>query len=186
MSKFLYTIPLLFLAACAPLAPTHAFTAQSAPDTIQLTSSAFAAKEPIPDEYTASQEDFSPPLAWTNLPAATRELALIVEDPDAITPDPIDHWLLYKIPPTTTALPPRIPHGEKLSNHMYQGTNHFNTVGYTGPALTRRAGTHHYHFTLYALDHPLALDPGASIADFREALANHILAKGTLIGTYSR
>ncbi len=179
MYKTFMIIPLLFFFSpvCATLAPSHAFNLQSAPDSIQLTSPFFANNEKIPGEYTFSQEDFSPPLTWTNIPPATKEFALIVEDPDATTPDPLDHWLLYKIPPTTTALSPRIPHGEKLSNGMLQGTNHFNTIGYTGPTLTRHAGTHHYHFTLYALDRPLSLDPAATVADFREALANHIWPK---------
>ena len=37
--------------------------------------------------------------------AGTRELAVIVEDPDAGSPPPYVHWLIYKIPATAKGLP---------------------------------------------------------------------------------
>ena len=43
------------------------------------------------------------------VPAGTRELAVILEDPDAGNPPPFVHWLVYKIPPTARGLPENIP-----------------------------------------------------------------------------
>jgi phosphatidylethanolamine-binding protein (PEBP) family uncharacterized protein len=63
-----------------------------------LTSSDFAAGGPIPSVATCEGQDRSPELAWSGVPAGTKSLALIVEDPDA--PDPAApkttwaHWLL--------------------------------------------------------------------------------------------
>ena len=51
-----------------------------------LSSSAFADQGEIPVRYTCDGDDVSPPLSWSALPAGTRSLALIVDDPDA--PDP--------------------------------------------------------------------------------------------------
>ena len=51
--------------------------------TISITSTAFEAGKPIPKKYTGEGEDLSPPLAWSNVPKGTKELALICDDPDA-------------------------------------------------------------------------------------------------------
>jgi len=45
---------------------------------------------------------------------------------------------------------------------------------------------HHYNFTLYALDAPLALQAGASKSQLLSAMHGHILAKATLTGLYAR
>ena len=79
--------------------------------TIMLTiiSSAFANNGSIPPKYTAEGDNVSPPLEWSGAPAGTKSFALIVDDPDA--PDPRApqrtwvHWVLYDIPPETSALP---------------------------------------------------------------------------------
>ena len=76
--------------------------------TIQVTSSAFAQGQPIPKKYTGDGLDASPPLAWSNLPAGVKELALICDDPDAPNGDWV-HWVLYKIPADTKGLPEAVP-----------------------------------------------------------------------------
>lgn len=53
---------------------------------MKLNSSAFTQFSDIPDQYTCEGSDQSPPLAWSGVPAGTKSLALIVDDPDA--PDP--------------------------------------------------------------------------------------------------
>src|SRR5258706_7986954 len=82
--------------------------AQEGKSMLTLTSTAFAAGQPIPKKYTCEGDDRSPPLAWSGAPAATKSYALIVDDPDA--PDPAAprmtwvHWVLYNIPAATTTL----------------------------------------------------------------------------------
>jgi phosphatidylethanolamine-binding protein (PEBP) family uncharacterized protein len=51
-----------------------------------LTSPAFKQGDPIPSRYTCEGDDVSPPLAWDGVPADTKSLVLIIDDPDA--PDP--------------------------------------------------------------------------------------------------
>src|SRR5665213_605431 len=89
--------------------------AQSAPATITVASTAFAANQPIPAMYTGDGRDVSPPLTWTGAPAATREFALICDDPDAPMPVPFVHWVIYKIPAAAKGLPEGVPQGSTVS-----------------------------------------------------------------------
>jgi len=47
-------------------------------------------------------------------------------------------------------------------------------------------GTHHYHFTLYALSKTLDLKPGADKKALLAAIKGHVLGQAKLTGTYSR
>jgi Raf kinase inhibitor-like YbhB/YbcL family protein len=79
---------------------------------LQVTSSAFGANQEIPPRYSCEGTHTTPPLAWSRVPAGTRSVAILVEDPDA--PGGIyTHWLVTGIPPTTTSLAAgaALPHG---------------------------------------------------------------------------
>lgn len=156
--------------------------------TLELRSDAFEAGEPIPPRYTGDGEDLSPPLAWSGLPADTRELALVVEDPDVSRSDPWVHWVLYRIQPTLHSLPEGIPTepGPTGLGGALQGPNDSGTVGYAGPAPPRGRGPHRYFFTLYALDSRLPLRAGAGKKELLAAMVGHVLASGELMGTYER
>jgi len=156
--------------------------------TMQLTSEAFRANEPIPPRYTADGQDVSPPLAWSDVPAGTKQFALICDDPDAPRPEPWVHWLIYNIPPDVTHLPENIEKTPKpaVPAGAVQGRNSFRKIGYGGPAPPRGHGTHHYHFKLYALDAALNLEPGLEKDALLAAMRGHILAEAELVGTYSR
>src|SRR5437899_1106841 len=71
---------------------------------IMLRSPAFTPDPLLPRRYSGDGEDVSPELSWSVVPPAAKELALLVEVPDAPTPEPWVHWVLYRIPPTTTSL----------------------------------------------------------------------------------
>jgi len=155
---------------------------------LTLTSEAFEANATVPRKYTGDGQDTSPPLTWSDLPPGTKELALIVDDPDAPTPQPWVHWVLYAIPSDLLGLPEGIAPALRVSEPaaLLQGKNSWGHVGYGGPAPPKGHGLHHYHFKLYALDMSLNVDPGASKATVMEAIAGHVLAEGDLIGTYQR
>src|SRR5437773_292392 len=76
---------------------------------MHLGSPAFKDGEEIPPKYTRDGEDVSPPLAWDDVPASTKSLALIVEDPDAMDPAKgigmWTHWLIVDLPPDSRGLP---------------------------------------------------------------------------------
>lgn len=156
--------------------------------TLTVTSSAFAAGETIPRKYTGDGEDVSPPLAFSGLPDGTQSIALICDDPDAPTPQPWVHWVIYNIPGDVASLDEGVPNDEQLDKPRgaCQGTNSWGTIGYGGPAPPRGHGVHHYHFRVYALDADLSLNPGLEKAALLKAISGHVLAEGELVGTYSR
>ena len=79
----------------------------------------------IDKEFTADGRDMSPPLAWHDAPAGTKEFALICDDPDAPTPTPWVHWVIYGIGPDVHELPERVPPEGQLPRPLLarQGKN---------------------------------------------------------------
>jgi Raf kinase inhibitor-like YbhB/YbcL family protein len=155
---------------------------------ITITSSAFESGKTIPKKHTGDGEDVSPALKWSNPPPGTKELALIVDDPDAPTPEPWLHWILVKIPATVTSLREGIGPQDKPEGapDAIQGKNSFGKFGYGGPAPPRGHGIHHYRFHLYALDQSLDLKGPPEVKSLNAQMEGHILAEGELVGTYQR
>ena len=156
---------------------------------IQVTSSAFAEGKPIPKKHTGEGEDVSPPLAWSGVPEATQELALICDDPDAPTAEPWVHWVICKIPPDAKGLPEGVAKSPEPSQPpgAVQGKNSWpsgQTIGYRGPMPP--SGTHRYFFKLYALDAKLDVKAGIDKNALLTKMAGHVLAEGQLMGTYQR
>jgi Raf kinase inhibitor-like YbhB/YbcL family protein len=155
---------------------------------ITLKTTAFQNGQPIPKRFSGDGADVSPPLTWTDPPDDTKELALIVDDPDAPTAEPWVHWVIYRLPAETRSLPEGVPAQPRLSAPaaVLQGKNSWGTIGYRGPAPPRGHGTHHYHFRLYALGAPLAATPGLDKNALLKAMKGHVLAEAELVGTYQR
>ncbi|PKO24048.1 MAG: YbhB/YbcL family Raf kinase inhibitor-like protein [Chloroflexi bacterium HGW-Chloroflexi-1] len=150
---------------------------------MKLTSSAFGDGDMIPRRYTCDGDDVSPPLAWTGVPAGTKALALICDDPDAPVGTWV-HWVLFGLPADMTQLPEGVPAMQTLENGAIHGTNSWKRVGYGGPCPP--SGTHRYFFKLYALDGPLALGSNATARDVQAAMKGHVLTEAQLMGRYKR
>lgn len=152
-----------------------------------LASLAFAHLAAIPSKYTCEGADLSPPLAWSGLPAGTKSLALIVDDPDA--PDPAApkmtyvHWVLYNIPPTATGLAEAI-RPAVLPAGTLEGVNDWRRTGYGGPCPP--IGRHRYFHKLYALDVALPDLGRPTKAQLEKAMTGHILDQAELVGTYQK
>jgi Raf kinase inhibitor-like YbhB/YbcL family protein len=150
---------------------------------MQVTSSAFRDGESIPAKYSCEGDDVSPPLSWSDVPAGTKSLALIVADPDA--PDPAHptrtwvHWVLADLPPDETGLPEDA--GDIARGCV--GTNDWQAASWGGPCPP--IGRHRYMFTLYALDRVLGLAHPTK-AELEQAMAGRVLAQATLTGTYEK
>jgi Raf kinase inhibitor-like YbhB/YbcL family protein len=159
-----------------------------------LSSNAFEQGESIPQRHTAEGENVSPQLAWSGLPAGTKELALICDDPDAPSrknpaPQPWVHWVLYNLPGDLTELPEGLPREATLASPAgaKQGTNSWpsDNIGYLGPEPPKGSGPHRYYFKLYALDTQIDLAPDKATKDaLVAAMKGHILAEAELMGTY--
>ena len=150
---------------------------------IKITSTAFENGANIPVKYTCDGEDVSPPLRWEGVPDGAKSLALICDDPDAPMGTWV-HWVLFNIPPDVTELPEKILSQPNLDNGAVHGINDFRNYGYGGPCPP--GGTHRYFFKIYALDTTLDLKPGVTKSQLLDAMEGHILAKGELMGRYSR
>lgn len=150
---------------------------------IKLTSAAFAEGTMIPKRYTCDGENVSPALAWTPVPAVTKSLALICDDPDAPMGTWV-HWVLFNIPKDTKELLANVPAQHSLPSRAIHGTNDFRKLGYGGPCPP--SGTHRYFFNLYALDSKLELQPGVTKEELLKSMEGHVLAEGQLMGKYVR
>jgi Raf kinase inhibitor-like YbhB/YbcL family protein len=155
---------------------------------LTLQTKAFANGQAIPVRFTGDGADVSPELTWTDPPAGTKELALIVDDPDAPTAEPWVHWVIYKIPADVRTLAEGVPARPALDRPggTVQGKNSWGTVGYRGPAPPKGHGTHHYHFRLHALDAPLQAAAGLDKNVLLKLMKGHILAQAEVVGTYQR
>ena len=149
-------------------------------DGFRLRSPAFDDGENLDPSFTADEEDaVAPPLEWSAPPPGTREIALVVEDPDAPSPEPFCHWLVWGLAPQQGKLlegevPPRV------------GKNAFGNSEWLLPDPPTGHGPHDYVFQLFALDCPLALMPGATRGDLVEAMQGHVIAAAVLTATYVR
>ncbi len=121
------------------------------------------------------------------MPAGTKSLALIVDDPDA--PDPAApkmtwvHWVLYDIPPTANGLPEAVK-SSALPAGTHEGVNDWKRTGYGGPCPP--IGRHRYFHKLYALDTVLPDLQRPDKAALEKAMQGHILAQAVLLGTYQK
>jgi Raf kinase inhibitor-like YbhB/YbcL family protein len=165
-----------------------ASTAKAHLEILDITSSAFGNGQRIPVEHTKDGSDHSPALEWSKIPAATRSLAMICDDPDAPREDPWVHWVIYNMPATLRSIPERVSPSERPAEvpGASQGKNDFGDLGYGGPQPPHGHGTHHYHFKLFALDTTLDLPPGATKKELLDAIKGHVRATGEIVGTYSR
>lgn len=153
-------------------------------NTIQITSPAFSAGQPIPAEYSCKGANRSPALSWSGVPAGSRSQTLRVEDPDAPS-GTFTHWVLANIPPTTGGLEAGLPDTARVLGSAIQGPNDGGRTGYMGP-FPPAGKPHRFIFTLYAVDQVLDLKGTLSKAAMLAALKGHILATGQLMGTFQR
>jgi Raf kinase inhibitor-like YbhB/YbcL family protein len=147
--------------------------------TFVLTSPAFKADGEIPRKYSCDGDDVSPPLEWADAPDDTVALALIVDDPDARG---FVHWAVFDIDGTQSG---GLPEGFSSSpDAPSQGTNTFRRIGWGGPCPP--SGTHHYRFTLFALNAPLELAGAPKADEIRAAMEGHVVGQAELIARYKR
>ena len=138
----------------------------------------------IAEKFTCDGVDISPELTWTESPAETKTLALVMDDPDA-PGGTFVHWVLYDLPADTRSLAEGLARDRQLANGARQGRNSFGKIGYNGPCPPKGA-PHHYLFKLYALDTKTNLKAGASKGELERAMKGHILAQAEISGSYGR
>jgi Raf kinase inhibitor-like YbhB/YbcL family protein len=180
MRRALLALPALGLALAACGGDRVEGPSPAAPDRIRLTSPAFEDGATIPVKYSCDGDDVSPPLSWSGVPGGARELALLVEDPDA-PGGTFVHWVLFKLPADRDGVAEaEVPDG------AHQAENSKGDTGYAGPCPPKGDAPHHYEFTLYALKSAIDLPDGAAADEVRAAVAKAALARGRLVGRFGR
>ena len=121
--------------------------------TITFTSPVFNKKRRIPKKHTcieertpsdgaavaggqssATGENISPPLDWTDVPEGTASFALIVDSNEAA--GPWIHWVVWNIPADSTGLAEDVSDVGEIPDGTRQGINSGGEVGYLGPCRT--------------------------------------------------
>lgn len=147
-------------------------------------STAFGNNASIPTRYSDYGAGVSPALNLSGLPVGTKQVVLMMEDPDASI-KPFVHWLVA-MPGTVRSLPEDVSKVARPSEipGAVQGTTSQGTLGYYGPRPPKGDPAHRYHFQFFALDQTLDLKPGFTRTAALDAMRGHVLAKGTIVGTY--
>lgn len=174
ISFIVFTLFCVLLILGVYLTPTPSKNKTANMEGMKLTSSAFNNNGPIPPAYTCDGDDAQPPLTIKDIPAETKSLALIIEDPDSPSGN-FTHFITWNLPPELE---------EFNTRTGAEGANDFGNIGYGGPCPG--SGTHRYVFTLYALDTTIDLPDGSTKPQLKNAMKDHILDQTTLNGTYKR
>ena len=157
------------------------------PDVIAITSKAFAPDGAIPARYTEDGDKISPPLEWVGVPPEAQALVLLVEDADSPTFRPLVHAILGDLPPIDGGLAEgELPASGSGSERFGMGRNSFLSHGWLPPDPPRGHGPHRYAFQLFALDEVPSVSKAPGRSALVAALRGHVIAKGTLVGTYDR
>jgi Raf kinase inhibitor-like YbhB/YbcL family protein len=142
-------------------APASANPASAKKTVFTLTSPDFDANGPMPAVVAFNQagcvgtngsgQNIPPTLNWKNGQTGftgfpTLSYALTEVDYDAPVGAGFHHWVIYNIPSTATTL------NATTIAESTPGMNDFSLLGYGGPCPPQDGQTHHYIFTLYALD----------------------------------
>ncbi|MFC7309579.1 YbhB/YbcL family Raf kinase inhibitor-like protein [Streptomyces monticola] len=147
---------------------------------IELNSPAFTDHTPIPARHAKDDENVSPPLKWSRVPADAVELALLCEDPDAPSGTFV-HWLMTGIDPRKDGLGA----GERPQGAL-EHKNGYGEEGWGGPHPPEGDDAHRYLFRLYALPAPVSLPQQPSADDVHGVLDRQQVATATLVGLYRR
>jgi Raf kinase inhibitor-like YbhB/YbcL family protein len=155
-------------------------TAPNAPEKIELSSPAFQEGGTIPKRFTCDGAGTSPPLRWSGVPAGSKELLLLMEDPDAPNGTFV-HWIVARIPASARGLSEgSVPAG------AVQLQQSFGKSGYGGPCPPEDDPPHHYVFSLYSLERKLPVSRADSPEEVRAKLKQVAGARGQLKATYGR
>jgi Raf kinase inhibitor-like YbhB/YbcL family protein len=158
--------------------------ALAAPGSITVTSTAFndGTAMPLSSAGKGVGDNISPQLRWDGLPPQTRQVVLIVDDVDVPLPRPLLHTIAVIEPTLDGVAEGALRPGTAGIRFIRADLGH---RGYAGPRPIPGHGKHHYRFQVFAIDEPVA-DSVTTAKILLAAMSGHVLARGTLTGTYER
>jgi phosphatidylethanolamine-binding protein (PEBP) family uncharacterized protein len=156
----------------------------AAPNAITVISPSFDDGGPIPQRHAGPGvgQNVSPALHWSGVPSDAGQLVVLVDDVDVPLPKPLFHTIAV-LEPGAAGL------GEGDLRAANADLRIIATPlghdGYSGPRPIAGHGPHHYRFHVLALDRRVPED-ATSARLVLDAAAGHVIARGTLTGTYER
>jgi Raf kinase inhibitor-like YbhB/YbcL family protein len=189
----------LFAGIAATLALGFAANSAQADGLFTLESKSFQDGKMIPKKMANNAENsknnpncvgdnVSPELHWSNVPAGTTSLVLLMFDPEGRVPLGVSHWVTYGIDPSKVT---GFAEGETSKlNDKYVGGKSTQGVGfYSGPCTPPGQVAHHYTFTLIATDFaPGEFPPGLTREDltakFGPPPSAHVKGVAGLVGLF--
>jgi Raf kinase inhibitor-like YbhB/YbcL family protein len=189
----------LFAGIAATLALGFAANSAQADGLFTLESKSFQDGKMIPKKMANNAENsknnpncvgdnVSPELHWSNVPAGTTSLVLLMFDPEGRVPLGVSHWVTYGIDPSKVT---GFAEGETSKlNDKYVGGKSTQGVGfYSGPCTPPGQVAHHYTFTLIATDFaPGEFPPGLTREDltakFGPPPSSHVKGVAGLVGLF--
>jgi Raf kinase inhibitor-like YbhB/YbcL family protein len=151
---------------------------------LDVRSEAVADGGEVPVEHTCDGADVPPPLEWEGVPEEAREVAVIIDDPDA-PEGTFTHWLVAGLPGGDGSLDPASD-GAEGDGGLVEGVNDFGEGGWRGPCPPEGDGPHTYRFRVLALDAASGLEPGFDAGALQDAAGDAVVAEGVLEAAYER
>jgi len=190
----IFIVTLLLFSGCTSTAPPAISTTLTPTQPAYETPSAVSpgltirvdslgAGSSLPDAHTCKGAGESPGVAWDGIPAGTKSLVLIMDDPDAPN-GRFTHWVVYNIPPVSGELTRAQPNAKVLANGAQQGDTSASSRGYY-PPCPPIGTTHRYVFRLYAVDMDIT-QPTADRDSIDWALTGHTIAETKFTTTFTR
>lgn len=144
----------------------------------------------IPAKYAMKAvqggRNVSIPYRWSPAVQGVKSYALVLVDTAPVANSWV-HWMVIDIPPSATSIPEGASGTGRMPTGAKELRNTFGVVGYGGPQPPAGTGSHPYVATLYALDVPeLELPTGATLSQFKQAVAGHVVASETCTGRFER
>ena len=149
-------------------------------ETMSVSSTSFPSGGRIPIEFTCDGKDVVPQLSFSAPPQGTQSVVVVVDDPDAPS-GLFTHMIAYNLPADFHA----VAEGADLTSAGARyGSNDFGNTRYNGPCPPK-GEMHRYQFSAFALDRAMDVREGLNRAETDAQMDAHILAVGTLFGTFS-
>ncbi len=154
---------------------------------VTVTSSAITNGDYIPVTYSCDGANDSPPLSFSvdNNVSGIQSITIIIDDPDA-PGGTFVHSVAFNLPGGMTEISEGFFSGAMPIEFTFNtGINDFGNNSYNGPCPPP-GQDHRYYFRVYLLDTTLNLPDGSTRQQVDLAMLGHIVAKGELMGRFSR
>jgi Raf kinase inhibitor-like YbhB/YbcL family protein len=153
---------------------------------VAVTSSAFQNWDRIPISFTADGPGMSPPIEWRGAPETSACVALIVEDADSPTPQPLVHAIAVLEGGDGALDAGALASPDHAGSGISTGRNSYLQHAWLPPDPPPGHGDHRYVFQVFALNAVPDLSSGLGRRDITAAVMQHAVAVGCLVGIYAR